>query len=129
MQERRAAGATGDNWLFFGEQHAASDFYYRDEIANWRCDGHLSRLDLAFSRDVEEKIYVQHRMLERGAELWRWLDRGGHFYVCGDAERMAKDVDIVLRMVVARHGGLGEDDADAYVNRMAQEKRYVRDVY
>ncbi len=129
LQERRATGAAGDNWLFFGEQHAASDFYYRDEIAGWRCDGRLSRLDLAFSRDDEEKIYVQHRMLERGAELWRWLDRGAHFYVCGDAERMAKDVDIVLRMVVARHGGLGEADADAYVNRMSQEKRYVRDVY
>ncbi len=129
LQERRATGAAGDNWLFFGEQHAASDFYYRDEIAGWRCDGRLSRLDLAFSRDDEEKIYVQHRMLERGAELWRWLDRGARFYVCGDAERMAKDVDIVLRMVVARHGGLGEADADAYVNRMSQEKRYVRDVY
>ncbi|MEJ0094872.1 MAG: bifunctional nitrate reductase/sulfite reductase flavoprotein subunit alpha [Methylocella sp.] len=129
LQERRATGASGDNWLFFGEQHAASDFYYRDEIAGWRCDGRLSRLDLAFSRDDEEKIYVQHRMLERGAELWRWLDRGAHFYVCGDAERMAKDVDIVLRMVVAQHGGLSEADADAYVNRMAQEKRYVRDVY
>ena len=129
LQERRATGARGDNWLFFGEQHAASDFYYRDEIAGWRCDGRLSRLDLAFSRDDEEKIYVQHRMLERGAELWRWLERGAHFYVCGDAERMAKDVDIVLRMVVSRHGGLSEDDADAYVNRMAQGKRYVRDVY
>ena len=129
LQERHATGATGDNWLFFGEQHAASDFYYRDEIAAWRCDGRLSRLDLAFSRDVEEKIYVQHRMLERGGELWRWLDRGAHFYVCGDAERMAKDVDIVLRMVVAQHGGLSEADADAYVDRMAQDKRYVRDVY
>jgi sulfite reductase (NADPH) flavoprotein alpha-component len=129
LQERRATGATGDNWLFFGEQHAASDFYYRDEIAGWRCDGILSRLDLAFSRDEEEKIYVQHRMIERGAELWRWLDCGAHFYVCGDAERMAKDVDIVLKMVVAQHGSVSEEDADAYVNRMAQEKRYVRDVY
>ncbi|WP_291961529.1 bifunctional nitrate reductase/sulfite reductase flavoprotein subunit alpha [Chelatococcus sp.] len=129
MQERLAAGARGDNWLFFGEQHAASDFYYRDEIAGWRCDGGLTRLDLAFSRDDEEKFYVQHRMLERGAELWRWLDRGAHFYVCGDAERMAKDVDIVLKMIVSQHGGLSEDDAESYVSRMAQEKRYVRDVY
>jgi sulfite reductase (NADPH) flavoprotein alpha-component len=129
LQERHATGATGENWLFFGEQHAASDFYYRDEIAAWRCDGRLTRLDLAFSRDEEEKVYVQHRMLERGAELWRWLDRGAHFYVCGDAERMAKDVDIVLRMVVAQHGGLSEAEADAYVTRMSQEKRYVRDVY
>ena len=129
LQDRRAAGATGDNWLFFGEQHSVSDFYYRDEIAAWRCDGLLTRLDLAFSRDQEEKIYVQHRMLERGAELWRWLERGTHFYVCGDAARMAKDVDIVLRMVAAKHGGLSEAEADAYVNRMAQDKRYVRDVY
>ena len=83
----------------------------------------------AFSRDQEEKLYVQHRMLERGAELWRWLDRGAHVYVCGDASRMAKDVDIVLRMVVALHGCRSEADADAYVARMAQEKRYVRDVY
>lgn len=108
---------------------AASDFYYRDEIAGWRCDGHLNRLDPAFSRDAEEKIYVQHRMLERGAELWRWLDRGARFYVCGDTDRMAKDVDIVLKTGVAQYGGLGEADADAYVNRMALEKRYVRDVY
>lgn len=129
LQERQAIGATGDNWLFFGEQHAVTDFYYRDEIAGWRCDGHLTRLDLAFSRDGEEKIYIQHRMIERGAELWRWLDRGAHFYVCGDASRMAKDVDVVLRMIVAQHGGMSEAEAAAYVARMAQEKRYVRDVY
>ena len=119
LQERRATGARGDNWLFFGEQHAASDFYYRDEIASWRCDGRLSRLDLAFSRDVERRS-TSSTDVGAGAELWRWLERGAHFYVCGDAERMAKDVDIVLRMVVSRHGGLSEDDADAYVNRMAQ---------
>lgn len=129
LHERRAVGATGDNWLFFGEQHATTDFYYRDEIAGWRCDGHLTRLDLAFSRDQEQKIYVQHRMLEQGAELWRWLDRGAHFYVCGDASRMAKEVDEVLRMVVGQHGAMSEADAAAYVTRMAQEKRYVRDVY
>ena len=129
LHERQVVGATGENWLFFGEQHAETDFYYRDEIARWRCNGHLTRLDLAFSRDQEEKVYVQHRMLERGAELWRWLDRGAHLYVCGDASRMAKDVDIVLRMVVARHGGLSETDADAYVTRMSKERRYVRDVY
>ncbi len=129
LHERRAIGAAGANWLFFGEQHATTDFYYRDEIAGWRCDGHLERLDLAFSRDQEEKIYVQHRMLEQGAELWRWLDRGAHFYVCGDASRMAKDVDIALRLVAQRHGGLNDADADAYFERMAREKRYVRDVY
>lgn len=129
LHERQATGATGDNWLFFGEQHAVTDFYYRDEIASWRCDGHLTQLDLAFSRDEEEKVYVQHRMLERGAELWRWLDRGAYFYVCGDASRMARDVDVVLRMIAGQHGGLSEADADAYVARMVRDKRYVRDVY
>jgi sulfite reductase (NADPH) flavoprotein alpha-component len=126
LQERRATSAMGENWLFFGEQRAATDFYYRDEIAAWRCEGRLTRLDLAFSRDEEEKIYVQHRMIERGAELWRWLDRGAHFYVYGDASRMAKDVDIVLRMVVAQHGGLSEADANVYVASMAQDKRSAR---
>jgi sulfite reductase (NADPH) flavoprotein alpha-component len=129
LQERQATGATGANWLFFGEQHAASDFYYREEIEQWLRTGHLSRLDLAFSRDQAEKIYVQHRMAEQGAELWRWLDEGAHFYVCGEAGRMAKDVDAALRRIVARHGGMGEEAAAEYVARMQAEKRYLRDVY
>lgn len=129
LHERQATGATGANWLFFGEQHEATDFYYRDEIEAWRRDGHLDRLNLAFSRDRQDKIYVQHRMIEQGADLWRWLDQGAHFYVCGDASRMAKDVDSALKEVVARHGGLNADDAADYVAQMAQEKRYVRDVY
>ncbi|TVV76023.1 bifunctional nitrate reductase/sulfite reductase flavoprotein subunit alpha [Sphingomonas solaris] len=129
LHERRATGATGANWLFFGEQHAATDFYYRDELEAWRGDGHLDRLSLAFSRDQAEKVYVQHRMTEQGADLWRWLDEGAHFYVCGDASRMAKDVDAALKAIVTRHGGMTNDAATDYVAQMAQERRYVRDVY
>ncbi|MNV84687.1 Sulfite reductase [NADPH] flavoprotein alpha-component [compost metagenome] len=129
LQERQASGAKGRNWLFFGEQRQASDFYYREELETWLADGHLQRLDTAFSRDQEEKVYVQQRMLEQGAELWRWLQDGAHFYVCGDASRMAKDVDAALRTVVREHGGLSAADAEAYVGAMARDKRYVRDVY
>lgn len=129
LHDRQATGAKGPNWLFFGEQHEATDFYYREEIAGWRRIGHLDRLSLAFSRDQADKIYVQHRMLEEGAELWRWLDSGAHFYVCGDASRMAKDVDAALKQVVARHGGMSHEDAVDYVAQMQSEKRYVRDVY
>ncbi|WP_238889246.1 bifunctional nitrate reductase/sulfite reductase flavoprotein subunit alpha [Achromobacter insuavis] len=129
LQERRARGDRGRNWLFFGERHAASDFYYRDELQALRDDGLLTRLDLAFSRDQAAKVYVQDRMREHGARLWAWLQEGAHFYVCGDAGRMAKDVDAMLRQVVAEHGGLDADAAAAYVARMTADKRYVRDVY
>nr|MBL8457150.1 NADPH-dependent assimilatory sulfite reductase flavoprotein subunit [Zoogloeaceae bacterium] len=129
LQERRAIGARGRNWLFFGEQHAASDFYYRDELEAMQRDGYLHRLDTAFSRDQAEKIYVQQRMLEHGAQLWAWLQEGGHFYVCGDAGRMARDVDAALRQVAATHGGLSSDDAAAWVAALGREKRYLRDVY
>ncbi|WP_414447717.1 molybdopterin-dependent oxidoreductase [Burkholderia sp. 22PA0099] len=129
LHERRARGASGRNWLFFGEQHAATDFYYRDELTAMRDDGFLTELDVAFSRDQEEKVYVQDRMRERGAELWSWLDAGAHFYVCGDASRMAKDVDAALKAVVAAHGGMDEAQAGEYVARMAKERRYLRDVY
>ena len=129
LQERRARGDAGRNWLFFGERHAASDFYYRDELQALRDDGLLTRLDLAFSRDQAAKVYVQDRMREQGARLWAWLEDGAHFYVCGDAGRMARDVDAMLRQVVAEHGGLDADAAAGYVARMAAEKRYVRDVY
>ncbi|WP_186098341.1 bifunctional nitrate reductase/sulfite reductase flavoprotein subunit alpha [Burkholderia gladioli] len=129
LHERRARGASGRNWLFFGEQHAATDFYYRDELAAMREDGLLTHLDLAFSRDQESKVYVQDRMRERGAELWSWLEAGAHFYVCGDASRMAKDVDLALKDVVAAHGGMDEARAGEYVARMSKERRYLRDVY
>ncbi|MES2571302.1 MAG: sulfite reductase subunit alpha, partial [Verrucomicrobiota bacterium] len=125
----RATGATGKNWLFFGDQKEATDFLYREELQGMVADGHLSRLDLAFSRDQAEKIYVQTRMLENAAELWAWLEAGAHFYVCGDASRMAKDVDTALHTVAERAGGLSPEAAVEYIKRLKTEKRYQRDVY
>ena len=101
LQERHATKAPGKNWLFFGDQKRTSDFLYREQLEAWLADGHLSRLDLAFSRDQAEKIYVQQRMIEAGVELWSWLQAGAHFYVCGDASRMAKDVDAALHQAMA----------------------------
>ncbi len=129
LAEQEARGATGESWLLFGEQHAATDFWYRDELDAWRERGVLTRLDTAFSRDQRQKVYVQDRLREHGAALWTWLERGAHVYVCGDATRMAPDVDAALRDVVARHGRLDEADAGAYVKRLGAERRYVRDVY
>jgi sulfite reductase (NADPH) flavoprotein alpha-component len=129
LQERQARGDSGQNWLFFGEQHHATDFYYRDEIKQWHEDRFLTRLDLAFSRDQPEKIYVQDRMREQGAELWDWLQAGAHFYVCGDASRMAKDVDQALCEIVQTHGGLRAEESKAFVKKLATDKRYQRDVY
>ncbi|MES2262474.1 MAG: sulfite reductase subunit alpha [Pseudomonadota bacterium] len=129
LQERQALGATGRNWLFFGEQCAATDFYYRNELQEMQRQGVLNRLDTAFSRDQADKIYVQQRMVEHGAELWAWLEQGAHFYVCGDASRMAKDVDAALKQVVEKHGRLSPAGAASYVSNMAKEKRYLRDVY
>ncbi|GAQ61772.1 molybdopterin-dependent oxidoreductase [Streptomyces scabiei] len=129
LQERRALGHRAPNWLFFGEQHRATDFYYRQELADLRESGVLGRLDTAFSRDQRAKVYVQDRMREHGPELWHWLQDGARFYVCGDASRMAKDVDRALRDVAVAHGGMTEDEAAAYVKQLATEKRYVRDVY
>lgn len=129
LQERRALGHTGPNWLFFGDQQQEKHFYYRSEIEGMVDDGFLTRLDLAFSRDQAKRIYVQHRMREAGAQLWRWLEDGAHFYVCGDAARMAKDVDTALTDIIRRHGGLGEEAARDYKRELVAEKRYVRDVY
>lgn len=129
LQERRALGHTGPNWLFFGEQHAATDFYYRDEIEAMHADGLLTELDLAFSRDQREKVYVQHLMRKRGAQLWQWLQDGAQLYVCGTADPMAKDVDRALCEIVAEHGRLAADDARAYVRALSADKRYHRDVY
>ncbi|MDQ5979692.1 MAG: sulfite reductase flavoprotein alpha-component, partial [Verrucomicrobiota bacterium] len=129
LEERRATGARGKNWLFFGDQKAASDFLYRDELAAMQTAGTLHRLDLAFSRDQAEKIYVQTRMLENAAELWAWLEAGAHFYVCGDASRMAKDVDLALHQVIEKAGGKSPEQAAAYVNALKAAKRYARDVY
>jgi sulfite reductase (NADPH) flavoprotein alpha-component len=129
LQERKAMGASGRNWLFFGEQRAATDFYYRDELEDMQRNGILNRLDTAFSRDQSEKIYVQHRMMEQGAQLWAWLEEGAHFCVCGDASRMAKDVDTALKQVIQDHASLSRQAAETYVSKMAADKRYVRDVY
>ncbi|MFI6930792.1 molybdopterin-dependent oxidoreductase [Streptomyces sp. NPDC050287] len=129
LQERRALGHRAPNWLFFGEQHRATDFYYEEELNGLLDEGCLTRLDTAFSRDQRNKVYVQDRMREHGPELWRWLQDGAHFYVCGDASRMAKDVDRALRDIAVAHGGLEETEASAWVKQLAAAKRYVRDVY
>ncbi|KUO14959.1 bifunctional nitrate reductase/sulfite reductase flavoprotein subunit alpha [Streptomyces dysideae] len=129
LEERRALGHEAPNWLFFGEQHRATDFYYEDELTALLGEGTLDRLDTAFSRDQRNKVYVQDRMREHGPELWRWLQDGAHFYVCGDASRMAKDVDRALRDIAVAHGGLAEASASAWVKQLAAAKRYVRDVY
>ncbi|MDG3008746.1 molybdopterin-dependent oxidoreductase [Rhodococcus sp. D2-41] len=129
LHERRARGHGGRNWLFFGEQHAATDYYYRDEIEGMHRDGFLTRLDLAFSRDQRQKVYVQDQMRQHGAKLWQWLQEGAHFYVCGDAGRMAKDVDRALHEIARNHGRLDDDAASRYLKQLGTEKRYVRDVY
>lgn len=129
LQERRARGAKGRNWLFFGDQHRDSDFIYADELSEMSRDGLLTRLDLAFSRDQQEKIYVQTRMRENGKALFAWLEEGAAFYVCGDASRMARDVDTALIEIIATHGSLPDDRAADYVARLKREKRYLRDVY
>ncbi|MEV6949411.1 molybdopterin-dependent oxidoreductase [Streptomyces sp. NPDC051172] len=129
LEQRRALGHRGPGWLFFGEQHRATDFYYEQELTAFLADGTLARLDTAFSRDQRTKVYVQDRMREHGPLLWSWLQDGAHFYVCGDASRMAKDVDQALRDIAVVHGGLDEAGAAAYVKQLASEKRYVRDVY
>ncbi len=129
LEEREIRGATGDNWLFFGDREKENDFIYREELTVWKKSGLLTHLNLAFSRDQAEKIYVQTQMQEHGKELFDWLERGAYFYVCGDASRMAKDVDKMLHTIIAAHGGLNEAEAAAYVEAMKQAKRYVRDVY
>lgn len=129
LQERQARGAKGRNWLFFGDQHRQADFIYEDELGEMSRTGVLTRLDLAFSRDQAEKIYVQTRMKENGKALYQWLEEGGHFYVCGDATRMARDVDDALHAIVATEAGISAEAAGDYVNRLKREKRYLRDVY
>jgi sulfite reductase (NADPH) flavoprotein alpha-component len=129
LHERRAIGAKGRCWLFFGDRHAASDFLYADEIAAFQRDGVLTSLDTAFSRDQEAKIYVQHRIADRAAEMFAWLEEGASLYVCGDAARMAKDVDAALQAAVEKAGGKTADQAQAYVRQLRSSKRYLRDVY
>jgi sulfite reductase (NADPH) flavoprotein alpha-component len=129
LEERKATGAKGRNWLFFGNPYKSSDFLYKDEMDAYATDGTLSRMDLAWSRDQKEKVYVQNLMLNEGAEMWKWLEEGAAFYVCGDASRMAKDVDAALHTIAKEHGKLSEEDAAAYVSQLKKDKRYLRDVY
>jgi len=130
LQERRAVGAKGKNWLFFGSQKAACNYFYREEFEEMQKDGFLTRLDLAWSRDQDKKVYVQDRMMENAAEIWKWMEsEGAHFFVCGDARRMAKDVDAALRKIVEEHGGKDVDAANEYVEKLKSDKRYKRDVY
>ena len=129
VEHRAALGAKGKNWLFFGDQHYTYDFLYQLEWQEHLKSGALTRLDLAFSRDQPEKVYVQDRMTERGADLFEWLEEGAHFYVCGDATRMAHDVHESLIAIVQNHGALTREDAEAYVENLKKSKRYQRDVY
>lgn len=128
LQERLATAAEGRNWLFFGERNRASDFYYEDFWTQLEKEGRL-RLDLAFSRDSSEKSYVQHKMYEQRKSLWSWLQGGAYFFVCGDAEEMAKDVEAMLHRIVHEEGNMGEEEARLYIRRMRTEKRYRADVY
>ena len=129
LEERREIGANGYNWLFFGDQHRECDFIYENEISEMIKSGYLNRVDLAFSRDQKEKHYVQHKMLENGKDLFRLLENGGYFYVCGDATRMAKDVDNALHQVIKNHGDMDTEKASTYVDDLKRQKRYLRDVY
>src|SRR5205814_1623829 len=130
LQERQATGAKGKNWLFFGSQHKHCNYFYEDELDKMKSDGFLSRLDLAWSRDSAAKSYVQHKMLESGDEIWKWMDgEGAHFFVCGDARRMAKDVDAALRKIIQDKGGKSEEQTNEHVEKLKADKRYKRDVY
>jgi sulfite reductase (NADPH) flavoprotein alpha-component len=129
LQEREARGVRGPAWLFFGEQTAAHDFLFREEMEAWLADGILTRLDTAFSRDQATKVYVQDRMRENAAELWRWFQDGAHFFVCGDATRMARDVDATLRQMAVSEGGLTETQAREWIVTLARQGRYKRDIY
>ncbi|MDT5080515.1 MAG: sulfite reductase flavoprotein alpha-component [Mycobacterium sp.] len=129
LQERRALGHSGPNWLFFGDRHRAENYYYREDFEDMARDGLLNRLDLAFSRDQPDRVYVQHKLLDYGRDVWRWLEDGAHFYVCGDASRMAKDVDDALTTIIRTHGGLSGGAAHEYKRELVAAKRYVRDVY
>ena len=129
VQDRVASGATGRNWLFFGDQKHATDFLYQEEWEKYLADGKLTRLDLAWSRDQGVKVYVQDKMRANAAELWSWIKGGASFFVCGDAKRMAKDVDQALHDIIAEQGGMPIEQAQEYVKQMKKDKRYQRDVY
>ena len=129
IEERKATGARGKNWLFFGDRSQSTDYLYQNEWETYQKDSILTDLDLAWSRDQAEKVYVQHKMLEKKEQLWSWLGEGAVFYVCGDASRMAKDVDQALRTIAEEEGSMSEEDAAAWVKNLQKEKRYLKDVY
>jgi sulfite reductase (NADPH) flavoprotein alpha-component len=129
VEHRAASGASGKNWLFFGDQHYTYDFLYQLEWQEQLKEGVLTKLDVAFSRDQPEKVYVQDRMIQQAEELYQWLEAGAHFYVCGDANRMASDVHEALVTVVQTQAGLTHEAAEAYVENLKKTKRYQRDVY
>ncbi|MBC8011449.1 MAG: sulfite reductase subunit alpha [Burkholderiales bacterium] len=129
VQDRIASGAIGRNWVFFGDQKSSTDYLYQEEWEKYVADGKVTHLDLAWSRDQILKVYVQDRMREKAKELWSWISGGGCFFVCGDAKRMAKDVDQALHDIIAEQGGMSIEDAQAYVKQMKKDKRYQRDVY
>ncbi|MEN8744444.1 MAG: sulfite reductase subunit alpha, partial [Lentimonas sp.] len=129
VEERQATEAKGKNWLFFGDQHYLTDFLYQTEWQDYLADGILTKLDLAFSRDQKEKIYVQDRMRENAEELYAWIQEGASFYVCGDASRMATDVDVALHEIIEKEGGMSAEDAATFVKQLKKDKRYLRDVY
>lgn len=129
LQERKAVGAKGKNWLFFGSQKSTCNYFYREELEEYQRDGFLTRLDLAWSRDQEHKVYVQDLMMQNAAEIWKWLEEGAQFFVCGDARRMAKDVDAALRKIIQQQGGQSEEATNEFVEKLKTDKRYKRDVY
>ena len=129
IEERQATGATGKNWLFFGDRSQKTDYLYSDEWESYQKVGILHELELAWSRDQAEKVYVQHKMLEKKAELWNWLQDGAVFYVCGDASRMAKDVDQALRTIAQEQGSMSEEEAGVWIKGLQKERRYLKDVY
>jgi sulfite reductase (NADPH) flavoprotein alpha-component len=129
IQERAVNKADGRSWLFFGDQHEAVDFLYQNELEKYQQDGVLTRVDTAFSRDSAQKVYVQHKMLENSKELYEWFENGAYFYVCGDKERMAKDVNEALINVIEKEGAMSREDAGAYLKDMQKQGRYQRDVY
>ena len=129
LQERKCTGATGLNWLIFGDQHGETDFLYQSELQDYKASGLLTRLDTAFSRDQEEKLYVQHRLLEYAADVWAWIEQGAHIYVCGDAKRMARDVDQALQQIIVEQGRMKPADGKNFLQGLRTAKRYLRDVY
>jgi len=129
LAERDATGATGKNWLFFGDQHFASDFLYQTEFQNWIQTGVLTKMNVAFSRDQAQKIYVQHKMLKHGAEFFEWLQSGAYIYLCGAKEPMSVDVENTLLEIIRQHGNKKDPEALAYLDKLNEEGRYMKDVY